>query len=115
MTKYRIAEEDGKATELIPPSQPDGSGIGVNYTDAYLKVMNTTLDDGRAVSCKRKGLKIILKIGDASGESIMNRLEHGPDVQVILRRALDTAASAAGAEFSVEDGVIYLQTGDSLE
>ena len=35
--RYRIADEDQDAEKLIPPSQPDGSGIGVNYTDAYIK------------------------------------------------------------------------------
>jgi hypothetical protein len=112
MTKHRIAAEDAEAVNLIPPAQPDGSGIGVNFTDAYIKVMNTELEDGRKVSCKRKGLKITLQIGDSSGEAIMNRLEYGPDVEQILRRALESAATAAGAEFTVEDGVIYLQTND---
>ena len=107
--RYRIADEDQDAEKLIPPSQPDGSGIGVNYTDAYIKPLNMELEDGRKLSCKRKGLKITMKIGEASGEAIMNRLEHGPDVKNILRFALKSAASAAGAKFEAEDGTLYLE------
>ena len=113
--RYRIAEENSESEGLIPPAQPDGSGIGVNYADAYIKVMNIELADGRQVACKRKGLKIMLKIGDASGEAIMRRIEQGPDVKNILRKALESAAENAGFCFLVEDGVIYLETknGDS--
>ena len=41
----------------------------------------------------------------------MRRLEHGPDAKTILRKALEDAATAAGAALSVEDGVIYLDIG----
>jgi hypothetical protein len=58
---------------------------------------------------KRKGLKIILSIGEKTGEAVMRRVDHGPDVRNILRRALETAAQAAGTQFSVEDGGIYLE------
>lgn len=107
--RHRIADENQDAEKLIPPAQPDGSRIGVNYTDAYLKPLNTELEDGRKLSCKRKGLKITLKIGDATGEAIMNRLEHGPDVKNILRQALESAAAAAGARFETEAGAVYLE------
>ena len=108
--KVRIAEENREAEGLLPPAQPDGSGIGVNYADAYIKVMNTELEDGRKVTCKRKGLKIIFAIGEEEGEAIMNRLEHGPEPVQILRRALEAAAKAAGSMLTVEDGVIYLES-----
>jgi len=110
--RHRIADENTDAEKLIPPAQPDGSGIGVNYTDAYIKPLNAELEDGRALTCKRKGLKIIMQIGDESGEAIMNRLEHGPDVKNILRHALDAAASSAGAKFEAEDGALYIETVD---
>lgn len=113
--RYRIAEENSKAEGLIPPGQLDGSGIGVNYADAYIKAMNVTLTDDLQLSCKRKGLKIMMKIGDAGGEAIMRRIEHGPDVKNILKKALDAAAEGAGFRFIVEAGVMYLETtnGDS--
>lgn len=107
--KVRIAEENREAGGLIPPAAPDGSGIGVNYADAYIKAMNVELEDGRKVSCKRRGLKIQLQIGEASGEALLRRLEHGPDVETILRHALEEAAENASSRFSVEDGGIYLE------
>lgn len=107
--KLRIADENREAENLIPPDQPDGSGIGVNYVGAYIKEMNTEVE-GVNVTCKRKGLKILLAIGDDhSGEALLRRLENGPDVKVILRRALEDAAADAGYRFSVDDGVIYLE------
>lgn len=108
--KIRIVDENPGAEELIPPEQPDGSGIGVNYTDAYLKVIDVELEPGRKVTCKRKGLMITLTIGDESGEALMRYIEDGPDVKNILRRAIENAAEDAGAKFLVEDGTIYLET-----
>ena len=107
--RHRIADENQDAEKLIPPAQPDGSGIGVNYTDAYIKALNTDLEDGRKLTCKRKGLKITMQIGDQKGEAIMNRLEHGPDVKNILSQALQSAASAAGAKFGACDGALYIE------
>jgi hypothetical protein len=107
--KHRIANENAQAEQLIPPTAPDNSGIGINYADAYIKPMNTQLEGGPKIICKRKGLKIILSIGEKTGEAVMRRVEHGPDVRNILRRALETAARAAGAQFSVADGGIFLE------
>jgi hypothetical protein len=107
--RLRVAEENREAESLIPPAQADGSKIGVNYADAYVKALNTELADGRKVACKRKGLKIVLGIGDRQGEGLMRRLEHGPDVRTILRKALEEAAASAGARFVVESGTIYLE------
>ena len=106
--KVRIADENVEAEQLLPPAAPDGSGIGVNYVDAYIKPMNVETENGHKIACKRKGLKIILSINDKTGESIMRRIEHGPDAKNILGQALLTAAQEAGAKFSVEDQVIYL-------
>ena len=107
--KIRIAQEDIQAEQLIPPAAPDNSGIGINYADAYIKPMNLQLEGGPKIVCKRRGLKIILSIDGKSGEAVMRRVDHGPDVRNMLRRALETAAQAAGAQFSVEDGGIYLE------
>ncbi len=106
--KFRIATENVQAEQLIPPTAPDNSGIGINYADAYIKPLNMQLEDGPKIVCKRKGLKIILSIGDKSGEAVMRRVDHGPDVRNMLRRALETSAQAAGAQFSVEDGGLFL-------
>ena len=107
--KVRIAEENLEAEKLIPPAAPDGSGIGVNYVDAYIKSFNTETESGCKVACKRKGLKVILTVNDQTGEAIIRRIEHGPDIKNMLRQALETAASEAGAKFSVEDGAICLE------
>ena len=108
--KIRIADENPAAADLIPPNQPDGSGIGVNYADAYLKVIDVEFEPGRKVTCKRKGLMITLTVGEESGEALMRFLDDGPDVKNILRKALENAAEDAGAKFLVEDGTIYLET-----
>ena len=107
--KVRIADENLQAEQLIPPAAPDNSGIGINNADAYIKPMNTQLEDGTKIVCKRKGLKIILSIGEKTGEVVMRRDDHGPDVRDMLRRALESAAQAAGAQFSVEQGAMYLE------
>ena len=107
--KVRIAEENIDAEKLIPPAQPDNSGIGVNYVDAYITAMTAELEDGTKVSCEREGLKIRLTIGESKGEALLRRIEHGPEVRTILRKALEAAAADANSSLSVEDGVIYLE------
>lgn len=107
--KFHITDENSSAERLIPPAAPDNSGIGINYTDAYIKPMNTQIADGPKVVCRRKGLKIILSIDGKSGEAVMRRADHGPDVRNILLRALEKAAGGAGGRFTVEDGRIYLE------
>ena len=107
--RVRIGAENREAEKLIPPAQPDGSKIGVNYADAYITVLNKELEEGFRISCKRHGLEITLTIGDRAGAGLMRRLEHGPDARKILQHALQEAARAAGATFHVEDSVIYLE------
>lgn len=109
MTKYRLAAENVDAESLLPPKAPDGSGIGVNYIDAYVKPLNTTIDGGLKVACKRKGLKILLTVGDRTGEAIVRRVDHGPDPRTMLRKALEAAAESAGTRLSVENGVVSLE------
>ncbi len=108
MARYRIGPVNRAAERLIPPAEPDGSEIGVNFADAYLEALDATLPDGRAVSCERYGLQITLRVGEAEGEALLRRLEHGPDVRNILHEAMQAAAEDAGVVLAVEDGVIYL-------
>ena len=106
--KVKLTDVNTEAEAKLPPNEKDGSRIGVNYADLYIKPMNVELKDGRKVTCKRKGLKITLSIGDKKGEAIMRRIENGPDPRNILQYALADAAQAAGATFSVENNAIYL-------
>lgn len=107
--KYRLTDENTAAEDLLPPKQPDKSGIGVNYIDAYIKPFNVAVEDGPAVKCKRKGLKILFQIGEAKGEAVMNRLQDGPDPRDILRVALSASAADAGMRFLVDEGGVYLE------
>jgi hypothetical protein len=106
--KMKLCEVSPIAAQKLPQFTEDKSGIGVHYIDAYLKAMNVKLEDGTAVKCKRRGLKITLTAGANKGEGLMRRLALGPDPVVMLDAALQEAARAAGVELSVEDGAIYL-------
>lgn len=104
-----IRIDEAAAEQHLGSNLKDGSGIGVNYADAYLKPFKLTLEDGRRLLCKRRGLKLTLTIGDRTGEGLMRRLEHGPDERRILREALKEAATAAGATITFEPGAVLLE------
>ena len=109
MTKVKIANQNPGARRWHPDNQPDGSQIGINFADAWIKPLNTTLDDGTKVACKRRGLRLSVKVGEAKGDALLRRLDFGPDVEAILHAALTQAFDAAGATYSVEDGALYLE------
>ncbi len=109
MAKHKINEENKKSEEFLPPHQMDRSGVGVNYADEYIKKINTRLEDGTPIACKRRGLRITVMVGDKKGEALMNRIEHGPDPKVMLNQALSAAMREAGASFLIEDDVMYLE------
>jgi len=106
--KHRLCDVNADAIAKLPQHTDDKSGIGVHYVDAYIKPMNGKLEDGTAVKCKRKGLKIVLSIGTKKGEGLLRRLDVGPDPVVMLDAALQEAAKAAGVELSVEDGAVFI-------
>ena len=106
--KVRITG-NAEAEQNIPPARADGSRIGVNYADAFIEPMNITLEDGRRVTCRRRGLKITLTVGELKGEGLLRRIQNGPDVKNILHRALQEAAQAIGAGVLVEEGSICLE------
>lgn len=96
------------AKEKLPPASSDKSGIGVHYTDAFIKPMNTKLPDGTRVSCKRKGLKVTLTVGTKKGEGLMRRLTVSKDPIVMLNSALHDAAKAAGVELKLTETEILI-------
>jgi len=106
--KVKLCDVNTAAIEKRPEKTDDKSGIGVHYVDAYIKPMNVKLEDGTAVKCKRRGLKIMLSVGTAKGEGLMRRLDVGADPVVMLAAALQEAASSAGLGLSIEDGSIFL-------
>jgi hypothetical protein len=105
----KLCDINQAAKEKLPPGLSDKSGIGVHYTDAFLKPMNTKLPDGTRVSCKRKGLKITLSVGTKKGEGLMRRLEVSKDPMVMLNSALQEAAKAAGVGLQLTETEILLQ------
>ncbi len=105
--RVTIPVDEAALDAFLPPTKPDGSGIGVNYADQVLKLLKQTLPDGRKLAAKRRGLKITLTIGESAGEAVMRRLEHGPDPRTIFDRALIAAAKGAGATLCREPGAVH--------
>jgi hypothetical protein len=106
MTK--LCDIDLSAKEKLPPTFQEKSGIGTHYADAFIKPMNAKLPDGTRVSCKRKGLKIILVVGAKKGEGLMRRLQVSRDPVVMLQAALQEAAKAAGITLEITDKEILV-------
>ncbi len=106
--KVKLCDLNPDAKNQLPQLTDDKSGIGVHYVDAYIKPMNVKLEDGTAVRCKRRGLKITLSVAGKKGEGLMRRLDVSPDPVVMLDAALQEAAAAAGIGLTVEDGAILL-------
>lgn len=106
MTK--LCDINPAAKEKLPSVFKEKSGIGAHYTDAFIKPMNTKLEDGTRVSCKRKGLKITLVVGTKKGEGLMRRLDVSRDPVVMLSAALQEAAKAAGVELKIADQEIFI-------
>ena len=104
----KLCDINPAAKEKLPPTFSDKSGIGVHYTDAFIKPMNTKLPDGTRVSCKRKGLKVTLTVGTKKGEGLMRRLTVSKDPIVMLNSALQDAAKAAGVELKLTETEILI-------
>ena len=106
--KTKLCDIDPAAEQKLPPQADDKSGIGVHYIDAYLKPMNTQLPDGTPVKAKRRGLTVMLQVGEKKGDGLMRRLEVSTDPVVMLQAALKEAAKNAGVELTVEGGAVYV-------
>jgi hypothetical protein len=113
--KVQVTIDEAQAEAHLPEAKPDGSGVGVNYVDQIVKPFKLTLADGRKVLLKRRGLKLTLSIGERQGEAILRRLDHGPDVKTIFRRALEEAARGAGASVEFAPGAILLDVAAPAE
>lgn len=104
----KLCDINQAATEKLPPGFRDKSGIGVHYVDAFIAPMNAALPDGARVSCKRKGLKLTLRVGAKKGDGLMRRLQVSPDPVVMVRAALDEAAKSAGVQLQISDTEILI-------
>ena len=99
----KLCDINPAAKDKLPPGFRDKSGIGVHYVDAFLTPMNATLADAAAtrVSCKRKGLRLTLRVGAKKGDGLMRRLAVSTDPVIMLEAALQEAAKAAGVTLQV--------------
>lgn len=107
--KTKLCDLNQAALEKLPALTDDKSGIGVHYVDAYLKPLNTKLEDGTSVRCKRRGLKITLTVGAKKGDGLMRRLAVSLDPVVMLDAALQEAASSADTRLTVQDNAIFIE------
>lgn len=104
----KLCDIDQSAKEKLPPEFMEKSGVGVHYIDAFIKPMKTKLEDGTRVACKRKGLKVMLRIGKRKGSGLMRRLDVSKDPIVMLEAALQEAAKEAGIQIQVTDTEILV-------
>jgi hypothetical protein len=105
---HKLCDINLAAKDKLPSVFRDKSGIGVHYVDAFIAPMNATLPENVRVSCKRKGLRITLRVGAKKGDGLMRRLEVSPDPQIMLKAALQEAAKAAGVQLEVTDSEILI-------
>jgi len=104
----KLCDVNPAARDRLPPAAPDKSGIGIHYVDAFLAPMNAALPDGTRVSCKRRGLRITLRVGAKKGDGLMRRLDVSADPVVMLPAALQEAARAAGVQLELTDREILI-------
>jgi hypothetical protein len=104
----KLCDINPAAKQKLPPEFRDKSGIGVHYVDAFLLPMNAALPDNSRVSCKRKGLRVTLRVGAKKGDGLMRRLAAGPDPVKMLEAALREAAAAAGVGLEITEREILV-------
>jgi len=109
--RVTIPIDEAATDAFLPGNKLDGSGVGVNYVDQFLKPFKMTLEDGRKVLAKRRGIRITLTVGDAKGEGLLRRMVHGPDPKVLVREALGEAGAKIGVTVTIEPGQVTLEVG----
>jgi len=106
----KLCDINQAAKEKLPSVFRDKSGIGVHYVDAFITPMNATLPDGTRVSCKRKGLRVTLRVGAKKGDGLMRRLTVSRDPVAMLNAALEEAAKAAGVQLQLTETEMLIAT-----
>ena len=104
----KLCPVNAEAKNKLPPGFAEKSGIGAHYVDAFLKPMNAALPDGTRVTCKRRGLRVTLRVGTKQGTGLLRRLQVGPDPVAMLLACLQEAAQAAGVQLQVGETEISL-------
>jgi hypothetical protein len=104
----KLCDLNQAAREKLPSVFRDKSGIGVHYVDAFIAPMNASLPDNVRVSCKRKGLRVTLRVGTKKGDGLMRRLDVSADPVVMLKAALQEAAKTAGVQLEITDNEILI-------
>ena len=104
----KLCPINAEAKTKLPPWFAEKSGIGAHYVDAFLKPMNAALPDGTRVTCKRRGLRVTLRVGTKQGTGLLRRLQVGPDPVALLQACLQEAAQAAGVQLQVGETEISL-------
>jgi len=107
----KLCDINPAAQEKLPPAFRDKSNIGVHYVDAFVAPMNASLADAAAtrVSCKRKGLRLTLRVGTKKGDGLLRRLAVSADPVVMLAAALQEAAKAAGVQLQITAAEILIE------
>ena len=106
----KLCDINPAATAKLPPGFTDKSGVGVHYVDAFIKPMNAALPDGTRVACKRRGLKVTLKVGlTKKGDGLLRRLQVSKDPVVMLPACLAEAAAAAGVQLQITGKEILIE------
>jgi len=105
---HKLCDINPAAKDKLPSVFRDKSGIGVHYVDAFIAPMNATVPENVRVSCKRKGLRITLRVGAKKGDGLMRRLDVSSDPVVMLKAALEEAAKAAGVQLEVTDNGVMI-------
>ena len=105
----KLCDINQAAREKLPAVFRDKSGIGVHYVDAFVAPINAALPDATRVACKRKGLRLTLRVGEKKGDGLMRRLAAGPDPVAMLNAALQEAARAAGVQLRITDTEILIE------
>jgi len=109
MAKTKLCSVPGDiADKLASNGYADKSGIGVHYMDAYIKPMNTEMEDGTKCIAKRRGNKITVTVGDKSGFGLMRQIDVSKDPVVMLQACLAEAGEAGGFVISEEDGAVFI-------
>jgi hypothetical protein len=107
--RITVPIDEAEADAYLPTNKLDGSGVGINYVDVYLKAFKITLEDGRKFLAKRRGIKITISVGEAKGEGLLRRMVHGPDPKILLREALTEAAAQLGGSVKLEAGRVEIE------